>query len=157
MDRQYLIATDLTEASEPAVQAGLALARRLGAAATLLHVTAPARPPRPPYVPLDEREEAFYREIAERERAAARRILDERVEPYRAEGASIETLVLAGDPVEVILSILNSGRVELLVTGTHGRTGLAHALIGSVAERCMREAPCPVLTVRATHEHRRTA
>jgi nucleotide-binding universal stress UspA family protein len=157
MARQYLIATDLTEASRPALEVGLALARRLGACAAVLHVTPPPRPPRAPYLPLDEREKTFYLEIAERERSAARRILDELVEPYRAEGSEIETLVVPGDPFEVILSILKTRHAEILITGTHGRTGLAHALIGSVAERCMREAPCPVLTVRSTHESRRPA
>jgi universal stress protein A len=145
----FLIATDLTEASAPALRAGLTLARSLGAPATVLHVTAPARPPRAPYLPLDEREATFYREIAEREQAAARRIIDQQVEPFRADGDQVETLVVAGDPVEVILSVAASAGVGLLVTGTHGRTGVAHVLIGSVAERCVRNAPCPVLTVRA--------
>jgi nucleotide-binding universal stress UspA family protein len=144
----FLIATDLTEASAPALRAGLILARRLGASATVLHVTAPARPPRAPYLPIDEREATFYREIADREQLAARRILDQQVEVFRAEGSQIETLVIPGDPVEVILSVASSGETGLLVTGTHGRTGVAHALLGSVAERCVRDAPCPVLTVR---------
>ena len=149
MGSKFLIATDLTEASAEALRAGLTLARRLGAAATVLHVTAPARPARAPFVPLDEREATFYEELAERERLAARRILDEQVERYRADGGEVETLVVAGDPLEVILSIARTGGADLVVTGTHGRKGLAHALLGSVAERCVREAPCPVLTVRS--------
>jgi universal stress protein A len=149
MGSHVLIATDLTETSVPALRTGLALARRLGASATVLHVTAPARPPRPPFVPLDEHEATFYREIAEREQLAARRILNEQIEPYRADGGRVETLVVPGDPLEVILSIVKTGGASLVVTGTHGRTGFAHALLGSVAERCVRESPCPVLTVRA--------
>ena len=148
MGAKFLIATDLTEASAEALRAGLMLARRLGASATVLHVTAPARPGRAPFVPLDEREAVFYQELAERERAAARRILDEQLERYRAEGTPVETVVVPGDPLEVILSMARTGGADLVVTGTHGRKGLAHALLGSVAERCVREAPCPVLTVR---------
>lgn len=149
MGPKFLIATDLTEASRPAMRAGLALAERLGASTTVVHVTAPARPSRAPYLPLDEREASFYRLIADREQLAARRILDEQVESFRVAGGHVDTVVVAGDPVEVILSLVKSAEIDLVVTGTHGRTGLAHALLGSVAERCVREAPCPVLTVRA--------
>ena len=54
----------------------------------------------------------------------------------------------AGDVDSVILQIAKSERYDLIVMGTHGRTGLAHLLMGSVAENVVRHAPCPVLTVR---------
>jgi len=55
-----------------------------------------------------------------------------------------------GDPCEAILRAARTGSFDLVVMGTHGRTGLAHALLGSVAERVVRQAPCPVLTLRAS-------
>jgi universal stress protein A len=55
----------------------------------------------------------------------------------------------AGDPATAIVERAASGKYDLLVLGTHGRTGLSHVLMGSVAEKVVRRAPCPVLTVRA--------
>ena len=57
--------------------------------------------------------------------------------------------VLAGTPWDQILTAVGSDRaIDLIVMGTHGRTGLQHVLLGSVAERVVRQAPCPVLVVR---------
>jgi nucleotide-binding universal stress UspA family protein len=55
---------------------------------------------------------------------------------------------IAGNPVHVITDTAKNDGYDLIVLGTHGRTGLSRALIGSVAERVVRHAPCPVLTVR---------
>jgi nucleotide-binding universal stress UspA family protein len=57
-------------------------------------------------------------------------------------------LVKVGDPRTEILDYVRAEHVDLLVMGTHGRTGMAHLFLGSVAERMVRTAPCPVLTVR---------
>jgi nucleotide-binding universal stress UspA family protein len=57
-------------------------------------------------------------------------------------------IVAHGDATEQILQRARSGKYDLIVMGTHGRRGLAHALLGSVAEKVVRLAPCPVLTVR---------
>ena len=59
-----------------------------------------------------------------------------------------EETVIMGDPVSTIIRVAEEEHVDLIVMGTHGRTGLAHALLGSVAEKVVRKAPCPVLTVR---------
>ncbi len=56
----------------------------------------------------------------------------------------------SGDPATAIIERATNGGYDLLVLGTHGRTGLSHLLMGSVAEKVMRRAPCPVLTVRDT-------
>ena len=57
-----------------------------------------------------------------------------------------------GSPAETIVRIAQEQAADLIVMGTHGRTGLQHALLGSVAEKVVRLAPCPVLTVRATSD-----
>lgn len=64
-----------------------------------------------------------------------------------------ELLVAIGEPYEQILQVTNDQHIDLIVMGTHGRTGLSHAFIGSVAERVLRSATCPVLTVKATSPH----
>ena len=61
--------------------------------------------------------------------------------------------VAAGPPAETIVRVAHERGADLIVMGTHGRTGLSHALLGSVAEKVVRLAPCPVLTVRySRHE-----
>ena len=60
----------------------------------------------------------------------------------------VELRVVVGHPFERILEVAVREHVALIVLGTHGRTGLAHAIMGSVAERVVRLAPCPVLTVK---------
>jgi nucleotide-binding universal stress UspA family protein len=62
--------------------------------------------------------------------------------------ARLEPRSEQGNPVRTILHIAEKENFDLLVLGTHGRTGLAHMVMGSVAERVVRQAPCPVLTVR---------
>jgi nucleotide-binding universal stress UspA family protein len=60
-----------------------------------------------------------------------------------------ETLVRMGTPSEIINETAGDRKTDLIILATHGRTGLAHALHGSTAEKVIRQAPCPVLVVRA--------
>jgi nucleotide-binding universal stress UspA family protein len=66
----------------------------------------------------------------------------------RAQGQRFRTMVRGGIPSKVISDAAKRARASLIVMGTHGRTGLAHAVIGSIAEKVVRTASCPVLTVR---------
>lgn len=61
----------------------------------------------------------------------------------------VETTILFGVPFLEIISTAKDKNIDLIVIGTHGRTGIAHMLIGSVAEKIVRKAPCPVLTVKS--------
>jgi nucleotide-binding universal stress UspA family protein len=67
----------------------------------------------------------------------------------RAEGISAESATVEGPPERVILDLARSKRADLIALGTHGHRGLSHLLLGSVAERILRLAEVPVLTVRA--------
>jgi nucleotide-binding universal stress UspA family protein len=64
-------------------------------------------------------------------------------------GLTAETAVITGRPAHAILEHAKAGGFDLIVMGTHGRTGLSHVVMGSVAERVVRKAPCPVLVVHA--------
>lgn len=79
-----------------------------------------------------------------------RRLREElqRIQPVRA-GIAIEHRLEYGDPAAVILEVAQETGADLIVMGTHGRTGLRRLLMGSVAERVVRKASCPVLTVRS--------
>lgn len=65
-------------------------------------------------------------------------------------GLTAETAVIRGRPAHAIVEHAKNGGFDLIVMGTHGRTGVSHVVMGSVAERVLRKAPCPVLTVRGT-------
>lgn len=61
---------------------------------------------------------------------------------------SVEAIVVQGVPFAEIIKVSKEYMIDLIVLGTHGRTGLSHAIMGSVAEKVVRKAPCPVLTIR---------
>lgn len=61
---------------------------------------------------------------------------------------SVEAMIIQGVPFAEIISTAKEYKIDLIVLGTHGRTGLSHAIMGSVAEKVVRKAPCPVLTIR---------
>jgi nucleotide-binding universal stress UspA family protein len=63
-------------------------------------------------------------------------------------GVSVESRVLRGIPSEDIIRVAQDLATDLVIMGTHGRAGVSHLLLGSVAEGVVRKAPCPVLTVR---------
>jgi nucleotide-binding universal stress UspA family protein len=88
-------------------------------------------------------------EDAERERAE--RAVDDAVAAL-PDDVAVERHVEAGLPHAAILDSVDAADVDLIVMGTHGRTGLDHYLIGSIAERVVRQSPAPVLTVRIADE-----
>ncbi len=59
-----------------------------------------------------------------------------------------EALVSLGVPFDEIVKVANEKSIDLIVMGTHGRTGLSHVMLGSIAEKVMRDAPCPVMIVK---------
>jgi nucleotide-binding universal stress UspA family protein len=67
----------------------------------------------------------------------------------QGDGISAEFSSHSGSPDRVIEEVATEKGVDLIILGTHGRSGLAHVLLGSVAERVVRTAPCPVVTVKA--------
>jgi universal stress protein A len=104
----------------------------------------PVRPQSTPAVPSDVAEEVVI-ELREQAYTALQAFL-----PAQLAHHAIELRVLVGQPFERILETAAQEHVALIVLGTHGRTGLAHLIMGSVAERVVRLAPCPVLTVKAS-------
>ena len=128
--------TDFSEQSQNAFRLACALARDYGAHLVLLHVVVrPVVAYGEAVIPLDV--EDYRREAQEK--------LD-RLDP----GPSIRATrrLEDGDPVTDILRVAGEIPCDLIVMGTHGRTGLARLLMGSVAEQIVRKAPCPVVTVR---------
>jgi nucleotide-binding universal stress UspA family protein len=142
--RTILAPTDFSPHAEQAVRYACRLAERLGATLHLLHVLSDVVPagPDPMLAPVLPPE--FYQESEAQSLASLGRALD----PSWGCPTTVETAVRWGDAVDEIVAYAAENAVELIVIATHGRTGLSHVLLGSVAERIVREAPCPVLTIR---------
>lgn len=145
--RRILHATDFSRASRPALAKAIALARQNRAPLTIVHALPPLIVPiggEIAYVP-----PKTYEAIDEASRQHARRQLAALAGRARAAGVRATALLLDGAPHEQIPRAIRRARADLAVIGTHGRSGLAKVLLGSVAERIVRLAPCPVLTVRS--------
>ncbi len=133
---------DFSAASRSAAEEALALARRWEARLVFLHVIEPIAQT---YLwPLDPGAvEVFPAEPADLERD-----WDEFLRPLPLQGTRHEHRSLKGDPGRVVQQVADTEAADLIVIGTHGRTGLVHALLGSIAERIVRTTSKPVLTVR---------
>jgi nucleotide-binding universal stress UspA family protein len=141
--RHILHASDFSPASRRAFDTALRLAKVDGATLILVHVLEPAVP----WVEVDYASPRAYKLIASARNAAAKR-LDALVRKAKAAGVRSVGRLVDGNPRDVILSAAKRLHADLVVVGTHGRTGLDKLLVGSVAERVVAMAPCPVLTVR---------
>jgi len=139
--RRILYPTDFSENAAAAWPVALQMAEQLGAVLFLLHV-APGPSPTPETFLAAEQ----WREIIAAQRTEAEAEL--RALVSNAPDVKAEILVTRGVPFLEIVRVAAERKVDLIVMGTHGRTGLAHALLGSVAEKVVRMAACPVLTVR---------
>jgi nucleotide-binding universal stress UspA family protein len=135
---------DFSDASRGAMEVAADLARRFGADLVLLHAY-----PIPGYTFPDGSVVASPKMMQDLADQAQRHLEEWRVEAERLVGAPRVTAETAvGEPAVEILAAARSRGADLVVMGTHGRTGLQHALMGSIAERVVRRAHCPVLTVR---------
>ncbi|MEX0714956.1 MAG: universal stress protein [Planctomycetaceae bacterium] len=139
--RSILLPTDFSEPSLAATRYAVEFARRFGAKLHLLHVI------EDPVVYLPMFESYALPSRDEFEQFAQTR-LDNWILPDDAEGLEIARHWVHGTPVVEIVRAIEREAIDLVVIGTHGRGFAAHLLIGSLAEKIVRKAPCPVLTVR---------
>lgn len=143
--KNILVVTDFSEPSDAAVTYGRALARNFNATLHVVHVVGNVSS-------LVYGAEAYTVAMPELQREiedAARRQLAEYVVDNDEHPVPSRCVLLTSDaPAAAIVDYAGCERIDLIVTGTHGRGGVAHMLMGSVAERVVRTAPCPVLTVR---------
>lgn len=146
--QKILVPTDLSNCSTRALSEAHTFARQFSASLDLLYVWTMPRLITP---------EALISGLGINEQPlqdwlgnSARELLAQFEHNARAAGIEVaRSFCEPGDPATTIIERATQGNYDLLVLGTHGRTGLAHAVLGSVAEKVVRRAPCPVLTVRA--------
>jgi nucleotide-binding universal stress UspA family protein len=140
--KRLVCPTDFSERAAPAERQAVGLAKALGAELVLVHVGTEA--------PLWR--EGLYtpsvRAVFEAQHKWAANTLAERVAALAADGVAARAVVRVGVPWDEIVRLAAEEHAEMIVMGTQGRTGLDRLLLGSVAERVIRRAPCPVLTVR---------
>lgn len=140
---RILVPTDLSPCAAAAWDLGRRLAAALRAELILMHV----------FVEGTLWSESPFnvervREIFAEGRQRTAEAMDEWAKPARAAGLDISVAMRDGRPHEEIVKLATELRADLIVIGTHGRGGASRALLGSVADRVVRLAPCPVLTVR---------
>lgn len=146
--RVIVVPYDFSDHARVALDEAAALARKMGGDVHLVHILlspiytysfayAPEAAAVVPPIDMTEVRESALKSLQE---LAAEIDVPGKVEAHVLEGASIS---------ETLREFVVNQKGDLIVMGTHGRTGLAHAFLGSVAERTLRTAPCPVLTVRA--------
>ncbi len=141
--KKILFATDFSEVSEYAFDYATALAGKFNAKLIIIHVINEPVDLRGFYVPHISFD-AIEREIA----LSAEKMMDKFCGRKLADNQDYEKLTVSGIPYEEILKKANEEMVDLIVMGTHGRAGIDHFLFGSTAERVVRKALCPVMTVR---------
>ncbi|MEW6117709.1 MAG: universal stress protein [Nitrospirota bacterium] len=141
--KKILFPTDFSEGARSALPYAVDFAKSCSAKLYMLHVIydiATASGLYVPHVSVDE----MYKELE----AGARKELEKFGAEERMDIRNIEYAVLRGVPYDEILKYAKEQAIDLIVIGTHGRKGLDRFLFGSTAEKVVRYAPCPVLTVR---------
>jgi nucleotide-binding universal stress UspA family protein len=148
-----LVATDFSETSDVALRYGKAFAKAFGASLHVLHVV--QEPFAQPWAveaygfSLATLQDEWVRDAKAR---IEKTLTDEERATYRA-----QLVTVLGHPVVEILKYAQEHQIDLIVLGTHGRGPLGHMVMGSVAERVVRKASCPVLTVRHPDRDRSSA
>jgi nucleotide-binding universal stress UspA family protein len=142
--RRILAAVDFTPASAPALKEAIELATENGAELLIVHAYEP-----PNAIQAEAVAPGVWEEWDQNLRATIEGKLKPLLEDASKKGIKARSLVLPGVPYEVIAEAAKKNDADLVVMGTHGRTGASRFFLGSVASRVISTAPCPVLTVRA--------
>lgn len=136
-DKKILFPTDFSTSSDAGLEQATSLARDTGATLLILHVEEP---------PAAYGGGEMYYGVLEPDNSEINRML-EAVLPHDS-SVPYEHRMVIGDPATEIVRVADEEKVDLIVLGTHGRTGLKRLLMGSVAESVVRHASCPVLTFK---------
>lgn len=139
--KTILVPTDGSDFTKPAIQQAVEIAKALGAKITALYVLDQTVLTN---MPMDTAVMNVYKTLEKEGQEAVDYVLD----LAKASGVETEISVKEGTPVKIILE--ESSKYDLIVMGTLGRTGMSKLLMGSVAERVVRAASCPVMVVRSS-------
>jgi nucleotide-binding universal stress UspA family protein len=146
--QHFLVPIDFSAYADQALEYAIALAQKLQARLTLLHVIQPLPISGTdmgmgtvlPYTYFEELETALHQ------------ALEKKLQRVHQAGLEGDYVLVHGIPFQVIIDTAAAQHMDLIIMGTHGRTGLTHMLMGSVAEKVVRLGPCPVLVTRVPAE-----
>ena len=141
--KRILVPVDLSDASLQALDYAAKFAQPLGAALVVLFVVEPLYYTGGFGLILEEQQRAGREALSRLERLLEKRRVQSRA------------MVRTGAPYQVIGQEARKQKADLIIMATHGRTGVSHLMLGSVADKVVRTAPCPVLTVRSKLRNRR--
>lgn len=150
--RKILCPMDFSDTSLRALRTAVGLAERLGSSLTLLHVVEPApsvgaAPPVEAYIATPGLTYGSAVEYERQTREEAQKQMNILIEGHVPKSLGVTVAVEIGDDARRIVNYADEGDFELIVMGTHGRTGIKRVLLGSVAEKVVRHAHCPVMTI----------
>ena len=144
--KKILFATDFSEGSSSSLPYAVSIAKQYGAKLYFVHVIYDVMKTSGWYVPHVSMDE-LYKDMEKNAKAQLEKSFIEEIRGYK----DVEHVVLKGTPYEEISRFAEENKIDLIVIGTHGKTGLDRMLFGSTAEQVVRHAPCPVITVRPKH------
>jgi nucleotide-binding universal stress UspA family protein len=135
--QHILVPMDFSSDAETALDCAVEFAQQFQARLTLLHVI---------YIPVttEVNLSSYFAEIE----SGAQHGMETYQKRAEGKGLTVDTVIVQGTPFREIVEIAKTKQVDLIIMGTHGRTGMTHLLMGSVAERVVRLAPCPVMVTR---------
>ena len=140
---KILLAIDFSDYSEVACEYALTLAQSFNSSLLVLHVINEPVDLRGFYVP-----HISFEQLEQEIETGAVKMLETFCNENLKEFSAFTTAVVTGVPYEEIIRVAAEQESSLIIIGTHGRTGLDHLIFGSTAERVVRSAPCPVMTIR---------
>lgn len=143
--KRILFATDFSDNSKYALTFAISFAQKYDAMLYILHVIQQPSYPLGMYAEISfDAMDKFSQSISDAVEKEMQTLKEKDLRGY----AQYECMIVHGTPFLEILRMAKEKNAELIVVGTHGRTGLDHVLFGSTAEKVVRRAPCPVLSVR---------
>ncbi len=141
--KTILFATDFSESSDYAFQYAYTLAKKFNARLVVVHVINEPVDLRGFYVP-----HISFEKLEEEIEEGAQKMMEKFCRTHIRDYDNYETLIVPGIPYDEIIKKAAENAADLIILGTHGRTGLDHVLFGSTAEKVVRKSPVPVMTIR---------
>lgn len=143
--KTILFAVDFSQSSEYAFQYALSLAKKFGSRLLIIHVINEPVDLRGFYVP-----HISFEKLEQEIEEGAKKMMEKFCRQQIANFSNYETYIVPGIPYDEIIKKAQEQSADLILMGTHGRTGLDHVLFGSTAEKVVRKSPIPVMTVRSS-------